>query len=584
MLGKSLFHPFCRAVPLVREKSLISQYSAYVSSAVESSLADKLIAYTPLAMVLAISPWQSLDSINLPKLLILITCAGAVLGISISHGLATATRRIPKAAAWIYAGLFVSLLLTFVTSGSPYIQQFYGASGRNTGLIAYIALLVFALASIVHESEHLVEKFIKGLILGGQVTSVYCLIQFFGADPIDWNNPYSPILGFLGNPNFASAFLGISSVAALVFVFFGKTSNLVRAIYSIQVALSIFLILRSNSQQGLLVIASGSAVIIGLKIVTTKNSVLLSSYSLLVLVSGVAGILGMLRIGPLSGYLYQDSITFRGDYWRAAINMAGDNPIFGVGLDSYGDWYRRSRTIEATVRRGPDTISNAAHNVYLDMLANGGYLLFILYLASVVLVIRAIVKIAKRGNMLPNSYIALISCWVAFQIQSIISINQLGLAIWGWIFGGLIIGYENNLKIEKPRRILSKATVPPNQIVASFLGVLLGLAISVPPFYASSQFKSALESRNANAIYNSAKAFPLDPIRLTSASTIFIENKMKNKAQELLRLSATKFPSDFQTWSLISKSEYFTKDERDSAIEKMKFLDPNNKSISIENK
>jgi hypothetical protein len=59
---------------------------------------------------------------------------------------------------------------------------------------------------------------------------------------------------------------------------------------------------------------------------------------------------------------------------------------------------------------------------------------------------------------------------------------------------------------------------------------------------------------------------------------------METKTQELLRLSATTFPSDFQTWNLISKSEYFTKDERESAIEKMKFLDPNNKSISIENK
>jgi hypothetical protein len=218
------------------------------------------------------------------------------------------------------------------------------------------------------------------------------------------------------------------------------------------------------------------------------------------------------------------------------------------------------------------------------MLANGGYLLFILYLASVVLVIRSIIKIAKRGNSLPNSYIALISCWVAFQIQSIISINQLGLAIWGWIFGGLIIGYENNLRSERPRRTLLKEAIPPNQIVASFLGVLLGLAISVPPFFASSQFKSALESRNANAIFDGAKAFPLDPIRLTSAATIFIENKMETKTQELLRLSATTFPSDFQTWNLISKSEYFTKEERESAIEKMKFLDPNNKSISIENK
>ena len=37
------------------------------------------------------------------------------------------------------------------------------------------------------------------------------------------------------------------------------------------------------------------------------------------------------------------------------------------------------------------------------------------------------------------------SAWVGFQAQSIISINNLGLAVWGWTLGGLIIGLERSI-------------------------------------------------------------------------------------------------------------------------------------------
>jgi tetratricopeptide (TPR) repeat protein len=43
-----------------------------------------------------------------------------------------------------------------------------------------------------------------------------------------------------------------------------------------------------------------------------------------------------------------------------------------------------------------------------------------------------------------------LSAWIGFQAQSLISIDNIGISIWGWIFGGSIIGLRNNsLKIVK---------------------------------------------------------------------------------------------------------------------------------------
>jgi len=552
-----------------------------VSSKPQLTLSSKLIAYTPLVMVVAISPWQSLDSINLPKFLVLTTSAAALFGIGVLGENLRKYREMPRHIFAVYSLMILSMFLTVFLSGAPLIQQIYGVNGRNTGLIAYIALIILTLVSITNAQDQLSDKFVKNLIIGGQLTAIYCLIQYLGADPIDWNNPYSPILGFLGNPNFASAFLGISSVAAFTYLLSDTTKLKYKLICGAQILLSNFLIFLSQSQQGLLVFVAGTIVILSWKLYSSSKKLLLTLFLSGSLIGGVIGILGMLQVGPLTKFLYQSSITFRGDYWRAAIQMMREHPIFGVGLDSYGDWYRRSRSLEATDRRGPSVTSNAAHNVYLDMLANGGILLFVIYLASIILVILAVVRIVKIPRNLSNSNLAMIACWIAFQIQSIISINQLGLVVWGWVLSGLIIGIGIHAvpTTQKPQPLQTETA--PIQVVAGFLTCLIGLAIAFPPFYASAKFKSALESRNADAIMVAAKAFPHDPVRLTSGAEIFTENKMREKAIELLKMSAEKFPADFHTWELISKSEYFSKSERNLALERLKYLDPHNSTLIV---
>jgi len=560
----------------------LSQYSSTVNTENQIGISQKILAITPLAMVLGISPWQTMDSINLPKFLILVIAAAGLLTLTVFDKKSSILNSVPKSSIMIFVGFMISLTLTLITSGAPLIQQLYGVNGRNTGFITYVSLSVIWLLAIAHSQEILITKVIRNTILSGQITATYCLLQYFGADPINWNNPYSPILGFLGNPNFVSAFLGISSVAAITVVIDRQAKSIQRMVCAIQIVLSLALIILSNSQQGLLVIASGFVVLAAMRIYSMKNRLLLISFLSATVTGSVGAILGMLKIGPLSSILYQDSITFRGDYWRAAIHMASEKPLFGIGLDSYGDWYRRARDLEATVRRGPDVVSNAAHNVYLDMLANGGFALFAIYCASTILVVLSIFKVLRSGKSPNSSYLAVIACWVAFQIQSIISINQLGLVIWGWIFGGLIIGGAFNAKSKKRVSTSESDSMNPAQVVKVFAGVLIGLIIAVPPFYASAKFKSALETRNANAIYLAAKLFPLDPVKLVSASTIFIENKMPNQAVELANISRTNFPSDFQTLRIISTSEYFDDKERESAKRLMRELDPKNDSLKTD--
>jgi hypothetical protein len=266
--------------------------------------------------------------------------------------------------------------------------------------------------------------------------------------------------------------------------------------------------------------------------------------------------------------------------------MTLENPIFGVGLDSYGDWYRRSRTIEATLRRGPDVVSNAAHNVFLDISAYGGFPLVLIYLTLMVLVVVSAIKVINRSESYNAGFVGLFAGWVAFQAQSIISINQIGLAIWGWVLSGLIIGYEINtrtrsLEVDKktgkiaPKIAQASAATP----LAIFLGLIFGVLIGLPPYLASAKYKAALETSNPIVIQEAAYIWPVDPSRMIQVAMTLNDNKLEDKALKVALDAVERFPNNYRVWSTLNSMSEATEDQKAIALAQMKRLDPLNPDL-----
>jgi hypothetical protein len=299
--------------------------------------------------------------------------------------------------------------------------------------------------------------------------------------------------------------------------------------------------------------------------------------------------LGSLNSGPLASVLYKASVTYRGDYWRAGWKMSTENPLFGVGLDSYGDWYRRARTVEATLRRGPDVVSNAAHNVLLDLSSNGGFPLLAIYLFMMVLVVIAAFKIVKRTAGFDPVFAGLFAVWIAYQAQSIISLNQLGLAVWGWIISGLIIGYEINTReaevvqkqAPKGKSASAMATqkVMPATAVGIFLGLLVGIALGAPTLNTASKYKSGLETGDANIVQNIASIWPQDASRSAQIALILNENKLPDQALTVVQDAKTKFPDSYDVWKVLASLSNAPAADVEEAKAQMKRLDPNNPDL-----
>jgi O-antigen ligase len=490
-----------------------------------------------------------------------------------------------KVAFGLIAAFVIWQVVAMFASGSQIIQQFFGVNGRNTGFLTYLGFSFIFVGSAIASGADFLKRLIPVVYVVGVASLAYGVIQAVGADPITWVNPFSPVFGFLGNPNFQSSLLGI--LGAMVFgqLFVKGLKLQFKGLIGLYLLVTLYVIKETASQQGFLVLVLGIGVVVGLYVIQMSKK-LGVAYGVLSVIGFFVVLFGTLNKGPLA-LLYKESVTFRGDYWSAGWKITVDYPIFGVGLDGYGDWYRRGRTLAATVRRGPDVTSNAAHNVFLDFSSSGGILLVAIYAALMVVVVISAIKVLRRSTGFNPAFASLVAGWVAFQAQSIISINQIGLALWGWVFSGLVIGYEINTRdtvvtptvVNKGRGVSKPAQASAASVVAVFVAFLVGVLVALPPYLAETKYKSAMASGNAEMVEDAAYLWPLDPVRMLQTAGLLYNSNLTAQAVAIVVDATKEFPEYYGTWGTLYQLAEATPEQKAEALVQMKRLDPLNPNL-----
>jgi O-antigen ligase len=549
----------------------------------ESTL-GKVLVWALVGVTLLVTPLWALDPINPVKMWAISAVAFVGLGVLLANQKVLQLGRFKVPLIYV-SGFIVWQIAVFFLSSGEKMQQLFGTTGRNTGFVTYLAFSILFVVAIVASSSVFLNRFLISALVVGIASLGYGVIQAVGADPFNWVNPYSPVFGFLGNPNFQSSLLGILGSIVIAQLLSGSVKIQIKGAYLLYLLVTVYVIIETASQQGFLVLLIGSAVSLGV-FVYGKSRALGYSYLGLAAVGFVAVLIGTLNKGPLASLLYKDSVTYRGDYWRAGWKMTVENPIFGVGLDSYGDWYRRSRDLDATIRTTPDRASNAAHNVILDISAYGGFPLVLIYITLMLLVVISAVKVLKRSQSFNASFVGLVASWLAFQAQSIISINQIGLALWGWVLSGLIIGYEVNTRegnaiAEKKN---GKTGTKPVQASAAttlavFVGLIVGALVGMPPYLASAKYKGALETSNPKVIQEAAYIWPVDSSRMIQVAMTLNENKLEDQGLEVAIDAVERFPNNFGVWSTLNSMNKASVEQKARALAQMKRLDPLNPNL-----
>jgi O-antigen ligase len=549
----------------------------------ESSL-GRVIAWGLIAATLLVTPLWSVDPINPIKMLAVVVTGFVCVGLIVSSHTTVAWSKY-KVAFGLIAAFVIWQVVAMFASGSQIIQQFFGVNGRNTGFLTYLGFSFIFVGSAIASGADFLKRLIPVVYVVGVASLAYGVIQAVGADPITWVNPFSPVFGFLGNPNFQSSLLGI--LGAMVFgqLFVKGLKLQFKGLIGLYLLVTLYVIKETASQQGFLVLVLGIGVVVGLYVIQMSKK-LGVAYGVLSVIGFFVVLFGTLNKGPLA-LLYKESVTFRGDYWSAGWKITVDYPIFGVGLDGYGDWYRRGRTLAATVRRGPDVTSNAAHNVFLDFSSSGGILLVAIYATLMVVVVISAIKVLRRSTGFNPAFAGLVAGWVSFQAQSIISINQIGLALWGWVFSGLVIGYEINTRdtvvtptvVNKGRGVSKPAQASAASVVAVFVAFLVGVLVALPPYLAETKYKSAMASGNAEMVEDAAYLWPLDPVRMLQTAGLLYNSNLTAQAVAIVVDATKEFPEYYGTWGTLYQLAEATPEQKAEALVQMKRLDPLNPNL-----
>jgi hypothetical protein len=489
--------------------------------------------------------------------------------------------------------LLVSICVLFA-SEAPLSQSFYGTYGRNSGFLLYFLLILVFIASLSVRENALFKKYLMAMWFAGTLNVLYALWVMTFGDFVGWNNPYGNLLGTFGNPNFIGSFFGMFSGLLMVAIVTSTSTLRIRVISLISIPLVLIGIYQSHAVQGRVLFAVSAVIVFFYYLYgrTSRNS-LVALYLLSLVPVSVLAVMGTLQMGPLKAFLYKTSVSLRGEYWHAAWQTGIHNPLFGVGFDSFGDWYRRSRRESAMVLPGPDTVTNAAHNVYLDIFAFGGFALFAAYVLINIAVVVSIIRFTINYRMFDPVFVSLVTIWMSYQLQSIISINQIGLAIWGWALGGAIIAYQKNYRniqneiaINKSGPVKNKTRVTPNGIqlggVFTGLGAVLGLIISAPPLSADMKWRTAQMSRDVR-VYEIALVSnfmnPMSSMKIDTTVDTFQLNGLDEIAHKYA-LQAIKYnPNSYNAWRNLYIMKPSSAEEKRIALTNLKRLDPLNKDI-----
>jgi O-antigen ligase len=513
--------------------------------------------------------WSSgLDVFNLPKTAVLLIGSAGCLGGAFYLFKYNGLNR--KLGLFFYGSAILLFLIQIIIGPAGIERTLWGAYSRANGAMSYLSIILIALTVLISVNVANTKRIFQILTVTLSLNLIYGYFQFAGYDFVRWVNPYNPIIGTLGNPNFSSSILGLTSLATICYTAFATKSIYMRSTLGLLGLAGVILSYLTESIQGPLTFVTGLTIaFLGSLWISNKRAIFYPLFALVV-VGGTFLIYSMYGYGPLGATLFQYTLKLRFRYWQAAIEMMQNHPWLGVGVDSYGEYFRRSKPLALIQSNGPELMTNNAHSTPFQLGATLGVPFFLIYTALQIYVILRFVKAFKNPTDTAKPLLGLFAVWVAFQLQSLISLDQLGLSIWGWVLGAAIIGlsFDGVTSVAPPAVKGPKKTERTKEVPPAFLkpgiaiGAIVGFMIVLTPIRADLAMKAAMETpwsqedepskqtRLAN-LTASIKSLEHDPTYVSQAITEVYKMGKIEEGLALAKEGAALHPESFDSQFMV---------------------------------
>lgn len=536
------------------------------------NLINTFTMYLSVIVLLVVTPFYTLDPVNIPKITILVTfgCVGLLF---IIFNYKYFNNQLTTHSKLFILFFSLTLLVSVLSSSAPIVQQIYGREGRNNGLLTYLSLLVLFIMSGELNSEKDKKRFTKIFVAAALIITVYGIFQSFGFDLFKWQTVNLKVFATLGNPNFLSAFLSIALVPTLLLLYFTKLINKKLMKYSLIIIYflaNIFLQYCTHSYQGvgitIVLIFLGIGI---LGISKNKKMIMIPSFTII----GSTFIILLLIITKI-GYFakfYKGSIGSRLDFFYSAYHMGKANWFTGVGLDSFGDYYLQYRSFSAANKSNAE-YTDSSHNYFLDIFGNLGFIALLVYLIFTIFTLYYFI-LTLRKQKYESITVSLFLIWVGCQLQSLLSptnlvFNVLIFAISGIMFRSAKYFSEGKDQIKFPKL---KIVVP-----SFFIGITISLLIMTPLVKRDHAILVANNLRSADQLEIALDMFPKSTAGY-QRSLLLIENAGLGNISYSVAKKASEFnPRSSAPWYILFTNLNSTEAEKNLAFQKLVSLDPNN--------
>ena len=420
-----------------------------------SLVPDRWIVSAAVVLTAALFLTSAADPVNIVKLTVLVLCALLLIGLAAARAIRERIVQVPTGpVTWVAGALAVAFVVSAAVAPQTTVAVL-GTLGRNSGLLAYGSAIVVLLAVLRCFDRAATGWIACAVGAAGLFTASYGALQLQGIDAIGWSNPFNPAIAAMGNPNFAAAYMGIAVPVAAWGAWRADWAVGWRIVSGATALLCLVVAALSESVQGPIAALSGLTVFALAVLLDQRQSLRrigLAILGVLTLLGTAVLVLGLAGSGPGAAFFGGISYRARTWYWSAAVSMFQDEPLVGVGLDSYGPAWRVLRPLESARELGGDHFSDAAHNVPLQMFGQGGLLLGVTYLAFVGVVAFCLVRGLRRLAAAERALLgALGGAWVAYQVQSIVSIDQVPLLLVHFALAGAVVVASGSARLRSFR-------------------------------------------------------------------------------------------------------------------------------------
>jgi hypothetical protein len=391
--------------------------------------------------------------------------------------------------------------------------------------------------------------FLFALSCVGGFEAIYMLLQKIGLDPAPWSFVYAnTMIGTLGNPDFASAFVALSTPATGYLIYLNIRDQKKTIVFLGVFLTQVTALLVSKVYQGPMALVIAGFVACASLVWFTKKGL---QYRLMVvssvLLSGLVVTLGVLGQGPLSSIFAKQSFQIRiHAYWDTAAEMGLRNLFFGVGPDQFGDQFHRFYSLENRRVFG-SLVTDNAHNYFLQFFAEIGIFgAFAFLLLSLTILAKAFKDLNQANASNFALSLAVISTLTVYFAQALVSIEHIAINIWFWILLGLLSGRTisaeiiqelpkslgKNKKISSKTKITKSQISSLNKVIATATGIFL-LTISSLLYNLDNQvwkieqsFKSQqgpdLTQEDLTSLTSATQRWPFDVQLGTRASSLLL--------------------------------------------------------------